>query len=112
MCAEKAPHFHFALQSTHEGAGTDRMWHLLAFQGYCGGGWHPKGTIRGGAGRLPLVVTSEGEAGACRPATAECRVAPRRALSGRLVESPGNTWGERVHSDPTVTLVGALHMKQ
>lgn len=112
MFAEEAPHFHFALQSTHEGASADRMQHLLAFQGYCGGGWHPRDTISGVAGRLPLAVTSEGEAGACRPATAECRVAPRRALSERLVESPGNTWGERVHSDPTVNLVGALHMKQ
>ena len=93
-------------------ASADRMQHLLAFQGYCGGGWHPKGTIRGVAGRLPLAVMNEGEAGACRLATAECRLAPKRALSGRLVESPGNTWGERVHADLTVTLVGALHMKQ
>ena len=93
-------------------ASADRMQHLLAFQGYCGGGWHLKSTIRGVAGRLPLAVMSEGEAGACRLATAECRVAPKRALSGQLVESPGNTWGERVHSDLTVTLVGALHMKQ
>ena len=25
--------------------------------------------------------------------------------------SPGNTWGETVHSDPTINLVGALQMK-
>ena len=48
---------------------------------------------------------------ACRTAAADHTVTPRKPLTGRFVESPGNTWGERVHSDPTINLVGALQMK-